>query len=500
MDIGAASPGTLDELGLRFVSGASPQDRFRLLGVEGRERMSQLFSFELLISRDEPIDDELLEAMLHAPCAVALGPHHGDVVHGLLSELWAIDTTQSKTPRYLARLVPTLWLLGMSRNSRVFQHATVPDLVRQVLDGYSLQSPRDYRIFELEHSLEHEHVVQYQETDWDFLQRWLEHEGRFYWFEHGRDSEALVVADNNDEATPIVAPTRIAYRDRNNLWTGGERTVWDFDLHQKRVPARVVVTEYNYRNPALRLLARHDVDQETGFGTLIHHHEHFKTNEEGAVLAKLRAEKVQCQRRTFAGRSDCARFRVGHAFELIDHPIEERNGSYLITAVQHQAGFPVRDEREHGKEAPLRPYTCELECIPTSVPYRPPRRTPWPRINGIVTGHIAGDGDGSVAELDEMGRYKVRMSFDMARAKGGQVSRWIRMAQPYTGSGHGTHHPLRKGAEVLVAHVNGDPDRPIIVGAVPNAFTVGPTTHTNPTQSTTQTASGIRIEMEDSQS
>ena len=114
--------------------------------------------------------------------------------------------------------------------------------------------------------------------------------------------------------------------------------------------------------------------------------------------------------------------------------------------------------------------------------------------------NIDADSNGDYAAIDSEGRYKVRMPYDVNLNKGDKASRWIRMAQPYAGAGYGTHHPLHKGTEVLVAHIDGDPDRPIIVGAVPNPHTSSPSTGQNATQSVTQTASGIRVEMEDLQS
>src|SRR5262249_10072727 len=104
---------------------------------------------------------------------------------------------------------------------------------------------------------------------------------------------------------------------------------------------------------------------------------------------------------------------------------------------------------------------------------------------------------GQYAEIDETGRYKVTLPFDSGNNKGAAVSRWIRMAQPYAGPGYGSHHPLHRGTEVLVAFLDGDPDRPVIVASVPNAHTVGPVTNSNATQSVTRTASGIHIELED---
>lgn len=490
----------VDTLNLEFRSGACPDADIRLIGVEGREAISQLFEFDLLLTSDEPLADDVLADMLHKPCAIALGGHGGDQVHGLLSEVWEIDTSQSKTPRYIAKLVPTVWLLTQAANSRVFQHVTVPDLVRRVVGAYGLKDPTDFRVFELNDSLERDHVVQYQESDWDFLQRWLEHEGRFYWFEHGSQHEALVIADNNAECGVIAEPANVSYRGRNNLATGAEATVWDFDRRQRRVPARVVVSEYNHRTPAEPLIAQSEVDGVYGFGTVVLHHQHFRSREQGDALAKIRAEQIACERSTIHGRADCARFRVGLVFELEDHPNEDRNGRYLITSLQHSAGYAVRDEREYEGDAPLRPYQSTFTAIEVEVPYRPALRTPAPRIHGIVTGHISADGSGEVADIDAKGRYRVRMTYDLSAPEGSKTSRWIRMAQPYVGVGHGTHHPLRKGAEVLIAHVDGDPDRPVIVGAVANAHTVGPTTSANPTQSVTQTASGIRFVMEDMQS
>src|SRR5262249_23709591 len=144
---------------------------------------------------------------------------------------------------------------------------------------------------------------------------------------------------------------------------------------------------------------------------------------------------------------------------------------YLITAIEHRVGFPVLwdgdgSDGEAG-EAPQR-YAARFEAIPLGVEFRPERVTPWPTIHGTMHAQIDADTSGQYASIDAEGRYKVRMPYDMNLNKGGKASRWIRMAQPYAGAGYGQHHPLHKGTEVLITHIDGDPDRPIITGAVPN--------------------------------
>jgi type VI secretion system secreted protein VgrG len=187
---------------------------------------------------------------------------------------------------------------------------------------------------------------------------------------------------------------------------------------------------------------------------------------------------------------------VGHRFGLVDHHESGFERDYLITAIEHRVGEAIPGEAPGEHDGPGR-YTASFEAIPLDVPYRPEATTPWPSIHGIMHGHVEADGTGVYAEIDEQGRYKVRLPFDSGNAAGAAVSRWIRMAQPYTGPGYGTHQPLHRGTEVLVAFIDGDPDRPIIVGSVPNAHTGSPATRANATQTVSETAAGIRVETED---
>ncbi len=49
----------------------------------------------------------------------------------------------------------------------------------------------------------------------------------------------------------------------------------------------------------------------------------------------------------------------------------------------------------------------------------PEQATPWPSIHGIMHGHVAADGSGKFAEIDEQGRYKVSLPFDSGNAHNG---------------------------------------------------------------------------------
>lgn len=482
-----------------FLTSAFPEDEVELHGVEGREELSHLFEFELLlVRRSGPWSPDDLDEVMKKPCAIGMGQRPGDVVHGMLRSIELVQETAQATATYRATMVPTVWLLTLARRSAIYQDTTVPDMVKGILESYGMKTGVDFeiRVRRAAKSPKREYLVQYEESDWDFIQRWLEHEGMYYWFVHHKTGETLVIADENGDTTAIEDPSVIPYRDKNNLAAAdGAASIWDWRLSQRHIPAQVALMDYNYREAAKLLVVMDDVDTKRGFGSAIYYGDHFKDVDGGKALAKLRSERFRAERRTFHGLTDCARFRVGHSFEIENHHDASVDGAYLITSVEHQVGRPVEIEAP----GDIRAYFARFTAIPLGVEFRPERRTPWPSINGFLHAHVDGDTTGSFAEVDGEGRYKVRFPFDNSTRRGQTSSRWVRFAQPYAGPGYGIHHPLHKGIEVMIVHLNGDPDRPIIAGAIPNPHTRSPVTDTNATQSVTQTASELRIEIEDNQ-
>ena len=69
------------------------------------------------------------------------------------------------------------------------------------------------------------------------------------------------------------------------------------------------------------------------------------------------------------------------------------------------------------------------------------------------------------------------------------------MVQNHAGENYGTHFPLKPGVEVVLGFIDGDPDRPLIVGAVPNPTKPNPVTNANPGVHRIQTSTGIRVDM-----
>ncbi len=139
---------------------------------------------------------------------------------------------------------------------------------------------------------------------------------------------------------------------------------------------------------------------------------------------------------------------------------------YLLVEVHHKAtqALDLDGSADTGAS-----YSNQFLAIPKSKVFRPHCATPWPSIKGVMHAGVDGeDGGTPYAQIDDKGRYKVRFPFDMGDAGDGGASRWVRKSEAYAGPSQGMHFPLLKGAEVLIVFIDGDPDRPIISGAVFN--------------------------------
>src|SRR6185295_8582992 len=131
------------------------------------------------------------------------------------------------------------------------------------------------------------------------------------------------------------------------------------------------------------------------------------------------------------------------------------------------------------------------------TPFRPARLVPWPRVAGFMHAAVDAGGDGKYAEVDDGGRYKVKMPIDRSDRKDGKASRFIRMAQSYGGSDMGFHSPLHKKTEVILGHADGDPDRPVILSSVPNPENPSVIVAKNQTQCDWKSGGNNEIRFED---
>ena len=297
--------------------------------------------------------------------------------------------------------------------------------------------------------------------------------------------------------TPPEAPLVYAPPSGLEAFHSGE-AIRAFQCRRNVLPEKVLLKDYNYRRPSLEITGTATVDQD-GEGTVYFYHEHFRTGEEGNRLATIRAEGIICKGEEYLGESSVPSLVPGYTFTLADHYRKGFNQKYLIAEVVHEGDqtslLPVAATAESHKGNAF--YGNTFVAIPAATQFRPQVVTVKPTVSGIVAARVDAAGSGQYAELDDMGRYKVIIPFDLSGRRDGKASAWVRMAQSYAGSGFGTHYPLHKGTEVLLTFVNGDPDRPVIVGAAPNPATQSPVTSGNQTQNVTKTKGGNEITLED---
>ncbi len=475
-----------------FETPALAPDALQVVDFAGQEFLSQLFRFDLnLVSQDPEIN---FAEVIQQPATLTIMRDDVPVkIHGLIADFEQGDYTADWVA-YRATLVPRVWLLSLNYRSRVFQNMTVEAIVTQVLKDTGFAAD-DFRFALSGDYKPREYCVQYRETDLSFISRLLEFEGIVFFFEHGDERETLVMTDDRSEHPLIDGESAISYHTGAGLLPQqNAETVRQLVCREKIVTGKVVLKDYNYRTPETTLRAESQLNQDMP-GLYYEYGQHFKDNAEGARLAKVRNEEIECTRRVMTGQSDCAGLCSGFRFSLQSHYRSDLNGDYLLTQISHFGSQGAALATPMGNtDAPT--YRNEFTCIPAEVQYRPPRITPEPRIPGIMTAKIETAG-GDYAHIDEMGRYKVKMPFDLSDRNNAMASRALRMAQPYSGANYGIHFPNRANSEMVWACIDGNVDRPLGLSTVPNPSNTSPSIAGNKAQCVIRTAGRNELTLDD---
>lgn len=471
---------------VNLVSNAFQGGGLQVMAMSARDWLSRPFEIDLEVvvrGDDAPSAEEMVGAAARLDYVVEGGKLRNSLpVHGIIGR--AVDRLEpsSGLRTYRLRMVPELSVLSQVMLQGVFR-GSVPQIVAEKLRACEVRS--EFRLSQ--DYPERDYVAQFAETDLDFVNRLTEHLGIAYCFVPDDQGGRVVFTDDN-RFLDLRRDLAIPFQSR------GERTdVYAFETEANLASSLVMVADYNYRTPQTAIVGKYQVAKGTGGGT-IEFGPHVRTLEEAAALARLRGEAIDCRRLVYRGESDRPVLRSGTMFTLTDHPLLG-DCELLVVESEHRIEQPAR-----GMSDGALGYSNRFVAIPATTPFRPERRTPVPRVAGLLNGVVlpVPGGDPATPWLDEQGRYRVALLFDTLNSTSEDpAARPIRLAQAQAGPGYGIHFPLRPGTEVVVGFVNGDVDRPLIVGAVPNPATSSPVANSELLFNRIRTATGLMLEFED---
>ncbi len=453
---------------LRSIEVLSPVggDAVVLERMSGSEALGRLFEFSVdLLSTKEDLD---LTAAVGKGLTVAMtmGDNPPRYFNGVVTRFSQVAWTGDRF-RYRAEIRPWLWLLSRRSDSRIFQNKTVPDVLAEIFEQHGVSGVVDDKTLDAKNYKPHEYLVQYNETDFNFVSRLMEQAGISYYFEHRIDSHTMVLFDgliSND--APLVVP--FFSGDGGGADAQSHEHIGAWSVGAQIEPGAITAKEFDFKNPMAPLLSAR-VDPGPGAdgqmemfeypGLYIDH-----DAREAYVARKLEEEKLDVEQAHGAGNARS--LGAGTVFTLTDYPWSAQNKQHLVIAASYEL---VATDYASGAGDAQSDYTINFFAIDAKRQYRTPMVTPRPRVAGPQTAIVCGPkGEEIFTDPDGYGRVKVQFHWDRADRKGEDRSCWVRVSQTWAGSKWGAIHIPRVGQEVIVDFLEGDPDRPIITGRVYN--------------------------------
>lgn len=415
-----------------------------LLRMDGSEELSGDFEWRVEVLSDQPGLD--LHALLGTHATVEID--HADGTRpfdGIVCEARARGAFENGF-RYDLVLRPWLHAASLRRNMRIFHNKTVIDIVKEVLSAYvGFGSPHlesrvtgDYPILE--------YTVQYGESDADFVRRQLERHGISWSWQHEAGNHTLVLSDASFSLPEIPGASRPYYgvggfhqhdEEHFSLWSSGLRIT----------TGAVRLTEYNFKIPMAAQEVGHMGDATHPGGDIESYDwpgDYLKQSEgQGVVNTRVEAERGQAPRHEAEG----------------DEVPGATGKTFVCLKAQHRFRAQAYGTGESGGDET--PYEGSYVLMPDDTPYRPEQRTVGPRVQGPETAVVVGEGE---IDCDEHGRILCQFHWDLESAH----TMRVRVSQSWAFKGWGGMVIPRIGMEVIVEHLRGDPDKPIVTGCVYN--------------------------------
>ncbi|WP_336292652.1 type VI secretion system Vgr family protein [Cronobacter dublinensis] len=446
-----------------------PPETLLFKSLSGTEQLSALYEFDVEFL--SPFNDLDIKGLLGKPVTIeirnsSLTPRllNGDIIR--LSQEGQ-DENGERYYRYRATLCPALWYLTQNRDFRIWQEKTVPEIIRALLNEYQIP-------FELQLSGEYRnwgYCVQYNESDFDFISRLMEHEGIYYYFRHESESQTLVITDSPFKHRPLQGYDIINWNIPANKTPANAEGIHSWRISGAITPSLYSHDDYDFRKPRARLFeARENPRSFAARKAEIYDWPgRYTDHQHGQNYVKVRQQELESKHEQMSGSANSLGIAPGFTFRFAGAPRREDEGEYLTVRATY---LLTENPYTSSAETPAI-HQIDFDVVSADLNWRPQRNTPWPRTYGPQTAEVVGP-QGEPIWTDKYGRVKVKFRWDRYSETDDSCSCWVRVSSTWAGWKYGGMQIPRVGEEVVVDFINGDPDRPIITGRVYNEESMPP--------------------------
>ncbi len=375
---------------------------------------------------------------------------------------------------YHFEMVPWMYGFKLVEDCRIFQGLTVPQIFTTLCKEVGFT---DYDLTQLTRKYEPKnYCVQYNETTYHFIHRLFEEEGIFYYYNHENHKNEhrhyLILADEHTvlpKYSKSVICTNVHHTDKHfNKWHAetsfhsSQLTLGNYSF--KRPEEVPLIALIKTKDNAASILGRQKFEQ-------YRYGKYYITNEAGQMIAKREIQAIEWPHHQIYAKGNILDLSPGQRFHVSEHDDETAIGDYFVISIHHEATDKtqlaglVKNNPE--KETPQQTYSNSMTCLPINYNFMPLPLTDKPQIDDIQSAVVVGP-QGKQIHADKYGRVKVQFPWDRKGKKDENSSCWMRVMQMIGGDQWGSQWIPRVGDEVLVAFINSDIDRPIIMDGVYN--------------------------------
>lgn len=479
-----------NKLQFKFQIADLPADTFIIRQFSGEAALSSSYYFLIDCISNHMLDTTTLIAQTAK--LIISDERSPNYWHGIIANC-QFQTNNHETYAYQFRLVSLLHPLFLQSSAQVFVNQSPLEITQQILKNFPL--------INLQWLLQSNYAklsfrMQLNETDAVFLNEMFSQLGWIYYFLQTSNFPILQIADHIN-ALPNFPDKNLFFYPESGL-VSTQPQVLSFREHTQLLPKQVRLNQVNLQTPNLDLTVNSvNKNKITGDGIFDYFNWAYTTLEEGKKLAQLTLEAFAAQRQYWSMTTDCRYLQLGQRFTLNNH--YQYQGDYRVIAMkisgQQLAFWGINNS------APNYFASCKVISANQSLRIFPNKKN---NFNHILPAKIeAINNDLSRPYLDEQGRYHIRFPFDHSEHRTGQASCPIQMLQTHAGKitegqlATGLHFPLRAHTQVAVGFIQGDLQRPIILGAIHNSENISPATAENATENCLRTSSGNELTLDD---